>query len=120
MSDAEQPDIIFRVFHALNAYLVGGPGCPRPGALGECALAGEENGRYFAIVMWWRPGRICISKLAKIVRDQGGDNIWINHELYSDANCVRNGRNEDRMRALEITFNGTGDEVAAWPSTKQI
>lgn len=108
----ERQHIMQRVFQALNDYLVGGPGCPRAGSLGECAAMDEAPGGYVACVSWWAPGRINSTRLAQIVRDQGGVDIWINHELYSDANMARNGRDGAGCRGLEISFNGTGEDAA--------
>jgi hypothetical protein len=105
-------DIVSRVFRALNAFLIGRDGCPDKASLGECALVQEYRGHYIASVSWWPSGPIPSARLAEIVRGAGAIDIWIEHELFSDDNATRRGRDYGQCRPLTISFNGVGDEAA--------
>ena len=95
MRDYEQDHIVARVFRALNAYLVGGEGCPVPSqSLGECSIVDGEtpNGLIYACVQWWSDAAPDWRKLAEIVRQEGGQNILIQHALLDEVNGDYGGR----------------------------
>ena len=102
-------DLNLRVFEALNTYLVGGPGCPGAGSLGECPAADEQENCYWACVARWPETPPDWRKLRDIVRDAGGVDITISHVLLDEANGDEDGRGFGGA-TLEITFNGVGDD----------
>lgn len=94
---AEAHNIMERVFNALNHWLIGGPGCPGRGALGECLILQEAvsaNGKvYFeGIVAWWPETPPDWRELVDILATQGADEIKVAHVLHDEFNDETDGR----------------------------
>jgi hypothetical protein len=106
--------ILSRVSKALNEYLVGGPGCPGDGSLGECPLVqmskGHTNHYYLAAVQWWPETTPDYKKVAEIVRAQGGKNITVEHVMIDEVNDEFDGRGPCGA-TLTVHFTAEGDDT---------